>query len=308
MNEDNSRHISLTRLVPPIPGGRWLCALGIFLVTTTIFWACGVFGPERTATLTGSYGAALFFSVVLSYTVPILHYISTRTADAIGALGPLLDAEQVQVSAWQHRVWHKPRAWFRWVLSIGVVSGLAHNLLLFGSLSKLVDDITSDAPAAAIFSGTCLIWIVLTLSLAALLDNALLLRKLARHIRINLLQPQQLRPFGTVAVISTLAVIGIQAAFPIMFVDSGLNATAYIPGLIPTSAVMLLLAALPVWPIHRRLAGAKALALAPKPRPKNQPTKGGGMRRHVLIRYTRYLTHANTPANRYPGSTYFSIT
>ena len=148
-------------------------------------------------------------------------------------------------------------------MSIAIVSGLAHNLLLFGSLSKLIDDITGDVPAAAIFGGTCLIWIVLTLSLAALLDNALLLRKLARHVRVNLLQPQQLRPFGTVAVISTLAVIGIQAAFPIMFVDSGLNAMAYIPGLIPTTAVMLLLGALPVWPIHRRLAQAKALALGP---------------------------------------------
>jgi hypothetical protein len=262
MTQDQSRHITLTRLVPPVPGGRWLCAVGIFVVLTGVFWACGVFGPDRTATLSGSYGAALFFSVVLSYTVPILHYISIRTADAIDTLGPSLDAGEAQIRAWQHRVWHKSRAWFRWVLSIGIAGGLAHNLLLFGSPSKLANEITSDAPAAAIFGGTCLTWIVLTLSLAALLDNALVFRELARYTRINLLQPQHLRPFGTVAVVSTLAVIGIQAAFPIMFVDSGLNATAYIPGLIPTAAVMFLLAALPVWPIHGRLTEAKALTLA----------------------------------------------
>ena len=201
MNPGTSWHLTITRLVPPVAGGRWLCALGIFVVLTGIFWACGVFGPDRTATLTGSYGAALFFSVALSYTVPILHYISVRTADAIDTLGPSLDAGETQISAWQHRVWHKTRAWFSWVLSIGIVSGLAHNLALFGSPSVLANDIASDAPAAAIFGGTCLIWVVLTLSLAALLDNALVFRDLARHTRINLLQPQHLRPFGTVAVI-----------------------------------------------------------------------------------------------------------
>jgi hypothetical protein len=262
MSPGTSWHLTITRLVPPVPGGRWLCALGIYVALIGIFWACGVFDPDKTADLRGAYGAALFFSVVLSYTVPILHYISTRTANAIDMLGPSLDAGEAQFTAWQHRVWHKTGAWFRWVLSIGIVSGLAHNLLLFGSPSELAKDITSSAPALAIFTGTCLIWIVLTLSMAALLDNALVFRDLARHTKINLLQPQTLRPFGTVAVISTLAVIGIQAAFPIMFIDSELSAVAYIPGLIPTLADMFLLAALPVWPVHRRLAQEKALALA----------------------------------------------
>ena len=45
-----------------------------------------MFDPVQTTGLTAAHGPALFFSVVLSYTVPILHYISARTVDAIGDL------------------------------------------------------------------------------------------------------------------------------------------------------------------------------------------------------------------------------
>jgi len=110
--------------------------------------------------------------------------------------------------------------------------------------------------------GTSLTWIVITLALAALLDNASLLAGLGRVVRIDLLQPQTLRPFGSVAVLSTLMVVGAMAAFPIMFVDRELSVMAYVPGLVAMGVPMLLLALLPVLPLHKRLSRVKAQAIA----------------------------------------------
>jgi hypothetical protein len=262
MHSTALRHLTITRLVPPVAGGRWLCALGIFLALTGTFWVCGVFAPEGRNAQSGSYGAALFFSVVLAYTVPVLHFISSRTAEAIAALLPLLHATAVDVPTAQLRVWRKPKRWFVWVLGIGVVSGLAHNLLLLGSARELVGGFLSHPEIAAVVLGTSLTWIIITLALAALLDNARLLAGLGRVVRIDLLQPQTLRPFGGVAVLSTLMVVGAMAAFPIMFVDRELSAMAYVPGLIAMGVPMLLLALLPVLPLHKRLSRVKAQAIA----------------------------------------------
>jgi hypothetical protein len=46
-----------------------------------------------------------------------------------------------------------------------------------------------------------------------------------------------------------------------MSIEAGLNPMAYIPGLLATGVPMLLLAALPVWPVHRRIAAARRHAL-----------------------------------------------
>jgi hypothetical protein len=159
-------------------------------------------------------------------------------------------------------VWHKPRPWFLWVLAIGLASGLAHNLLLFGSASQLARGFIGHASVAAVVVGTWLTWVFITFALAALLDNARLMAGLGRRVRIDLLQPHALRPFGSVAVLSTLMVVGAMAAFPVMFVDRELSAMAYVPGLVAMAVPMLLLAALPLWPVHRRLRQAKAEAVA----------------------------------------------
>ncbi len=262
MRQRCSWHLTITRLVPSVPGGRWLCAIAIFLVLMSAFWACGVFDPHVPDRQSGSAGAALFFSVVLAYTIPVLHYISARTSDAIVALAPSLQTGTAGLAGLQRRVWHKPRAWFLWVLGIGLASGLAHNLLVFGSASELAHGFISYPHVAAVVVGTWLTWILITLALAALLDNARLMAELGRATRIDLLQPHRLRPIGTVAVLSTLMVVGAMAAFPVMFLDRELSAMAYVPGLIAMAIPMFLLAALPVWPAHRRLSRAKADAIA----------------------------------------------
>ena len=56
----------------------------------------------------------------------------------------------------------------------------------------------------------------MTFVITALVENALLFRQLASVVEIDLLDTGPLTPFARVAVFSTLALIGAQAAFPIM--------------------------------------------------------------------------------------------
>lgn len=236
---------------------RWLVSAIILVTLLAAFWACGVFSPEELTDAPSSVGPALFFSVIIAYIVPIFGYISERTAAAVDALGPLLDANAEQHAAWCRRVYVKPRFWLLTAVGVALASGLAHNLLLFGSLDPLLVVESPSAVTSAIAWGTLLVWLTITLVIAGLLDNALLLNRLARRVRVQPFHPLSLRPFATVAVISTLALIGAQAAFPIMTIEGGMNPAAYFPGLVATAIPMLLLAALPVWPAHRRLAAAK---------------------------------------------------
>lgn len=243
-------------------GARWLAAAAILALLLAIFWAAGTFTREAQRNETVSAAAAVFFSVLVAYIVPILAFISERTATALRELGPLLDGDHEQQARWREQVYRKPVPWLVTTLAIGIASGTVHNLLLFGSVARMRDVLTTSAPALAVALGTLLVWIVMTVAISALLDNALLLRQLGRRCRIDLLQTRGLRPFARVAVLSTLAIIGAAAVFPIMFIDDDLDPTAYVPGLLATVIPMLLLAGLPVWPLHRRIAAEKARWLA----------------------------------------------
>lgn len=259
-----TRQVDLSRLFPvrrfAVPGARWLIGLALLAGLLTFFWGCGVFSPPPGPGPRASWGAALFFSVNVAYIVPIYGYITERTAAALQAVVPALEASPETVAGWRSRVTHKPVRWFVTVLATGTAAGVLHNVLLWWE-GNLRHEASVSAAVAAVIAGTQLIWIVFTLVIAALLDNALILNSAARHVRVGPFHTHHLRPFATVAVISTLALIGAQAAFPIMSIEGGLDPLAYIPGLLATGGSMLLLAALPIWPLHRRLVNTKRAIL-----------------------------------------------
>ena len=116
-------------------------------------------------------------------------------------------------------------------------------------------------PAAATVLGAELVWIVMMCVVVALLDNARLFNRLSAYTQIILIDTSPLTAFARVAVASTLALIGAQAAFPVLWVAPANNAVAMIPGLLATATPMFFLFALPIWPVHRALAAAKSREL-----------------------------------------------
>jgi len=253
-------HIGLTWLIPPVRLGRLITGFALFFSLVVLFAAAGVLQPDGPPALAESRLAAVFFSVLIAYIVPMFHFISERTIRALDEIADRstgsasTDGLHDLVAYARQRVLHKPRGWMISVLALGLTCAVLHNAALMG-IGNLAD-IVPNAWVAMIL-GTTLTWLVLMLVLASLMDNALNLRRIAARIPINPLQPASVRPIARVAVASTLAVVGAQAAFPLLMIDATASAIASVPGLVATAVPMVTLALLPVWPLHARLRDAR---------------------------------------------------
>jgi hypothetical protein len=244
----------LLALVPDIRFGRWLTALVSFVLLYGAFRSARVFVESDEA----GQSAALFFSIIIAYIVPVYHLITEHTLAAFGELQPELTAEPDQIDGWRDRITHKSPQWTWSTLALGAAAGLGHNVLLAGSPTVLLQRSVSSLPAVAIDLGVELVWIVMVFVVVALLDNARLFNRLSAHTTIDLIDPSRLTAFARVAVASTLALVGAQAAFPVLWVSRDSSLVAMIPGLLATATPMFFLFTLPIWPIHRALAAAKS--------------------------------------------------
>lgn len=250
-------HVGLTRLVPPFRGGRWLCGAVLLAAMIGLFALSGVFDPDSRARGFGSSSSFLFFSVLIAYIIPVFHFINERTVAALEVLRSNGSVDPERTLRVEKRIHRKPRRWFAVVLGIAAAAAVLHNLLLARAPGGLLSESSRSTAAIAAMLGTTLTWLIMTLVVSALLDNARMLAGLAREARIQLLNPERLRPFASTAVLSTLALIGAQAAFPILMIDSDSGLVAFIPGMIATAVPMVLIAIRPIWPLHKRLAEAR---------------------------------------------------
>ncbi len=246
--------IWLLRLIPAGRWGRWLAAGLIFGSMFSLYaFTGGVFGASDQGPALP--GVALFFCVILAYIVPIFHLITERTQQAFQLIEPILRSDETRNGTWSQRISVKPQKWNTSVLLLGLAAGAIHNWLLWPPVD-LPTLLTYPAGLLSIFS-TMLVWVVMMTVVAGLLDNALLFNRLGKQVEVNLLNAKSLTPFATVAVSSTLALVGAQAAFPLLMYESEANQLAFIPGMIMTGIPMVWMFFLPIWPVHRRLLGAK---------------------------------------------------
>jgi hypothetical protein len=255
----HARKIWLLRLVFPGRWGRWLTGAVIFAAFSILFTVAGRFDPPTPGGDNLSPGAALFFCIIFAYIVPIHHYIIERCTVAFDQVSNLLEMSEEDRELKRQRITVKPMRWSMITFTVGLLAGIAHNLLLLSAeeLPTPTESIADLLPTAT----TLLIWLVMTTVVASLSSNALLFRRLANQVRFSLLDTRALTPFGSVAVSSTLALIGAQAAFPAMMLDADYSIT-YLPGLIATGVPMIFLFLLPILPVHRRILSAKRDELA----------------------------------------------
>jgi len=246
--------------VPSTPHGRLQSALAILLTLMTLFWLAGAF-ELPTGGGDPSWPAALFFCAILAYIVPVFHLITCRTEDDFADLSRQLDLPRERVAALSAGIREKPLPWVLTNLAIGFSAWLLQSWLLLDSGTAMVSAMTSSVSGLAMALGPLPVWLFMTCAIQALIDNARLFRRLAGSMKVDLLDPASLHPFGRMAVSSTLVVIGAQALFPIMWLDADTDPWTTIPGLLATTLPMVFLFLAPVWPIHRAVRGAKRLEL-----------------------------------------------
>jgi len=233
-----------------------LCALTILLALLATFAAAGVFDTAPEAVGARAH-PAVFFAVILAYIVPVFDLIAARCEDAFDELRPILRATDEEAAVLRARIRHRPAKAQLWTVALGVAAGLAHNLVLAGRFG-IAGTFTGSAAAAALSVGTFVVWIVMTTAILGLVQIARLFASLARRVDVDLLQPTQLRPFARVAVISTLAMVGAEAAFPILSLDGRqLLPLTMLPGMAIVFVAMVVLFASPLLPVQAAIANAK---------------------------------------------------
>lgn len=248
----------LLRLVLPGRWGRWFTGTIIFVVFLCLFAFFGqIFGDAASPRV--APGVVVFFCIILAYIIPVHHLIVERSMQALIQLTPAFPDGDVMLTRHQQRVLRKPGYWYAATLIIGAAAGITHNAFLF--LGADLSIVLTGSASLLSLAVTVIVWIIMTTVIASLVDNALLFNRLAERIKVDVLNVRTLTPFGSVAVSSTLAMIGAQAAFPALMVESDAQWITFAPGLLATGVPMIFLFLLPIMPVHRRIVAAKRTAL-----------------------------------------------
>ncbi len=250
--------IWLLRLVLPIPYGRPLSALLIFSALLGLFrWGIA----EEIDTQT----PMLFFSAIVAYSVAVFSYITENCQAALAELRPGLNLDETSFARMQGVLGNCSSTQLIVLIVAGLAAGVGHLTLLNGSFDQLVFRL-SDGPilvtSLAGHIGTLMTWLVISTMVYFLIEYARLFARLGRGpVEVDLLNSRPLLPFSRVAIISSLAMIGGLALFPLMHFDDGMNIQSVLPGIIGMGVPMLVMFAIPIWPVHKRLVAAKEKVL-----------------------------------------------
>ncbi len=248
--------IWLLKLILPCSYGRLLT--GILLLCLLLpFFHLGVTGTGDKST------PALFYSLIIAYIITIFSYITTKSQEALLALRPLLDLDDAAFAQSQARLDSTSRRTMWLQLGAGALCGFIHMSFVRGSpLATVIEMLVSREGFMSTF-GALLVWIIMTVVISMLVQQALVFARLgAHHVRVTLLNNRKLLPFARVSITASLAIIGALALFPLIGIESGVNLMESLPGAIATLVPLMTIFIVPVWPIHRRLAAMKEAQMA----------------------------------------------
>ncbi|MCZ6828078.1 MAG: hypothetical protein O7F73_00540 [Gammaproteobacteria bacterium] len=248
--------IWLLKLVLPLRHGRLLTGLLILSILLPVFYL-GVSEAGEGST------PALFFSLIIAYIIPVFSFITARSREALLELRPILDMGE---QAFAEALVRLDSASLRYILlqlGGGALLGFGHLSFIRGSVSVMLNETVTKLAGFLNTLGTLLVWVVMTTVIFMLIQQAREFARLgASEVRVSLLNTRKLVPFARVAIISSLAIIGALALFPLMSVDSEMRLAEVLPGAIATSVPLLVMFTIPVWPVHRRIRTIKERELA----------------------------------------------
>ena len=251
-----SQRIWLLRLVLPVRHGRLLTGLLLLSVLLPFFYLGVVETVEHRT-------PALFFSLIIAYIIPVFSFITAKSKEALLDLRPILDLDDLAFTQAQARLDSVSLRQTALILGWATLAGCAH-IVFYQSfdnaeLSEMFNSVTGMVAAL----GTLMVWIVMTTVIVMLIQQNVLFGRLGRNnARLSLLETGTLLPFARVSIISSLAIIGALALFPLIGFESGLNLAESLPGVIAVLVPLVVMFVIPVWPVHQRLSAMKAAELA----------------------------------------------
>ncbi len=248
--------IWLLGLVIPGPFGRLLTGALLFVGMFALFLL-----GDADHSISGS--AALFISAITAYIVPVFSYSIKSSVRAVSDLEELLQLTRAEFLEVRSSISHRPAWWNAMVCVLGVTGGLFHIYIMRGSLTDVWRLGLEDRGERLEHIGTLIVWIVMTTTIYALVENGVRIGLLGKQLRpLDLFRTHRLLPFARVAIASTLSIVGSLALFPLQSVDRDITFMAASPGLVAASAPLVALLLFPVWHVHQAIRTRKAAELA----------------------------------------------
>ncbi|MEH6583863.1 MAG: hypothetical protein V7754_18155 [Halioglobus sp.] len=242
--------IWLLALILPV-GGRYRRVLTAAVIMALLWLVLNALDGK-----TDNY-EKLFFAAVIAYSIAIFSRIIMQSQRALDEIARELDAPGDVMAEQRLSISHKSALWII-VTTVGAVTfGLLHLTLIYGSRGAPFNEVFFSGHFVARHIGTIATWLVMTTNISALFANALLWASVGRSIEIDLFRPGPACIIGRTAVLSTLSVIGAQVLFVILIMGQGWDWVSVFPGLAASFAPAMLLFFIPVWPLHKRLQGAR---------------------------------------------------
>lgn len=237
-----------------LPGRFGLIFTGvlIFVAMAVAFLAVG---DMRTLYTSG----ALFFCAMCAYIVPVFCYINRISVRAVDALRAVLDMPEAEFLEFRQSISQQSLGWNLFVTAWGLAGGFFHLALIdSGRGTSFIEEVSSSVDFISDI-GALLVWLVMTVTIWSLVQNAIRIGRLGhRLLPINLFRTEQLVPFAWVAISSCLSLIGSLALFPLLFIDRDTSLLTVLPGIIPIFIPMLAMLLLPMWPAHKLLKARKS--------------------------------------------------
>lgn len=206
----------------------------------------------------------LFFAAALAYLPAVHAHIFNLTRAAVVELSGEFALSPAQQSAALDRVQHPGWRYQIIFALIGTCAGVMH-IEYMGLITQLPDgsmDLSSNMIKVNI-AGTLLSWVTMTTVIANLVRSNSMLGDLAKYFKqVDLFRKQPWQPLARVAIASTLALIGTNALFPLLFIDSGTSsAVKILPGMMLTAPAIIAMVMLPLSSAHKLIVAHKTQRL-----------------------------------------------
>ena len=210
-------HPKIWLLYLTLPGrfGLILSGVLIFALMAVAFLAVG---DMRALYSSG----ALFFCAMCAYIVPVFSYINRISVKAVDSLRALLNMPEAEFLQFRQSISHQTPGWNLLARALGLTGGFLHLGFIYSGRGTSFSEEISSSIDFINDVGALLVWLVMTVTVFSLVQNAIRIGRLAhRLLPINLFR------------------------------------TA-LPGIIATFIPMLAMLLLPMWPAHKLLKARKA--------------------------------------------------
>lgn len=207
------------------------------------------FRDLRWESATQLWGTVLVYALVPGYFLYVFVLQWRRAQEAVESLGHLAGSgsqiSNILIPRWS---WLVP----------GVLLGAIYGLLQYAELLANFEDSAVPLLDLSLILGNVLTWTLIGWVLGWRLPISLAFSRMGRAVEVDLYDPQALRPFARVAVLDVLVVMGAVAFMPLQSIDAEFRLDNYWPGLLVGVPSALLLFAVPLWGVHRRMLSVKA--------------------------------------------------